>query len=82
MAPSLGTSNVAFLDMAATQALMAQQVQKHLALVVARHGIGLDEFKVASVSLPESRSIPGPKSALRRPTSSCAVLPGRSWRST
>jgi len=53
MASSLGTSNVAFLDMAANQALMAQQVQKDLALAFARYGIGLDEFNVASVSLPE-----------------------------
>ncbi len=53
MASSLGTSNVAFLDMAANQALMAQQVQKDLALAFARYGIELDEFNVASVSLPE-----------------------------
>lgn len=53
MASSLGSSNVAFLDMAANQALMAQQVYKDLALAFARYGIGLDEFNVASVSLPE-----------------------------
>lgn len=53
MATSLGTSQVAFLDMAANQALMAQQVRKDLELAFGRYGIGLDEFNVASVSLPE-----------------------------
>lgn len=53
MASSLGGSNIAFLDMAANQALMAQQVYKDLAAAFARYGIGLDEFNVASVSLPE-----------------------------
>jgi membrane protease subunit (stomatin/prohibitin family) len=53
MASSLGSSNVAFLDMAANQALMAQQVKGDLATAFARYGIGLDEFNVASVSLPE-----------------------------
>ncbi|QJE02141.1 hypothetical protein HH212_20715 [Massilia forsythiae] len=53
MATSLGVSKVAFLDMAANQALMAQQVRKDLEAAFARYGIGLDEFNVASVSLPE-----------------------------
>ena len=53
MASSLGSSNVAFLDMAANQALMAQQVKGDLATAFARYGVGLDEFNVASVSLPE-----------------------------
>ena len=53
MAASLGGSNVAFLDMAANQALMAQQVKGDLATAFARYGVGLDEFNVASVSLPE-----------------------------
>jgi membrane protease subunit (stomatin/prohibitin family) len=53
MASSLGGANVAFLDMAANQALMAQQVRGDLADAFARYGIGLDEFNVASVSLPE-----------------------------
>jgi membrane protease subunit (stomatin/prohibitin family) len=44
---------VPFLDMAANQALMAQQVKGDLAAAFARYGIGLDEFNVASVSLPE-----------------------------
>lgn len=53
MASSLGSANVAFLDMAANQALMAQQVKGDLATAFARYGVGLDEFNVASVSLPE-----------------------------
>jgi membrane protease subunit (stomatin/prohibitin family) len=53
MASSLGGSQVPFLDMAANQALMAQQVKGDLATTFARYGIGLDEFNVASVSLPE-----------------------------
>ncbi|MFA9216801.1 MAG: SPFH domain-containing protein [Sphingomonadaceae bacterium] len=53
MASSLGAANVPFLDMAANQALMAQQVKGDLSTTFARYGIGLDEFNVASVSLPE-----------------------------
>jgi len=53
MATSLGSAQVAFLDMAANQALMALAVRKDLDLAFARYGIGLDEFNVASVSLPE-----------------------------
>jgi membrane protease subunit (stomatin/prohibitin family) len=53
MASSLGASNIPFLDMAANQSLMATQVRGDLATVFARYGIGLDEFNVASVSLPE-----------------------------
>ena len=53
MATSIGSAKVAFLDMAANQALMAQQVKGDLAAAFARYGIGLDEFNVASVSLPE-----------------------------
>jgi membrane protease subunit (stomatin/prohibitin family) len=53
MASSLGASNIPFLDMAANQSLMATQVRGELATTFARYGIGLDEFNVASVSLPE-----------------------------
>jgi membrane protease subunit (stomatin/prohibitin family) len=53
MANSLGASNIPFLDMAANQALMAQQVKGGLEQAFARYGIALDEFNVASVSLPE-----------------------------
>ncbi|WP_374363451.1 SPFH domain-containing protein [Pseudoduganella danionis] len=53
MAGSLGSSQVPFLDMAANQMLMAQQIKGDLGTAFARYGIGLDEFNVASVSLPE-----------------------------
>ena len=53
MATSLGTAKVAFLDMAANQALMASQVKGDLTSAFARYGVGLDEFNVSSVSLPE-----------------------------
>ncbi|NHZ99797.1 SPFH domain-containing protein [Massilia sp. CCM 8734] len=53
MASSLGSAKVAFLDMAANQALMAQQVKGDLYIAFARYGVVLDEFNVASVSLPE-----------------------------
>ena len=53
MANSLGASKIAFLDMAANQTLMAQQIRGDLAAAFARYGVGLDEFNVTSVSLPE-----------------------------
>ena len=53
MANSLGGANIPFLDMAANQTLMAQQMRGDLATAYARYGVGLDEFNVASVSLPE-----------------------------
>ena len=53
MASSLGGAHVPFLDMAANQALMAQEVKDGLAQAFARYGVGLDEFNVASISLPE-----------------------------
>ena len=54
MATALGASNIPFLDMAANQALMAQQVKGGLATAFERYGIGLDEFNVGSVSLPDA----------------------------
>jgi membrane protease subunit (stomatin/prohibitin family) len=53
MASTFGAGNIAFLDMAANQNLMAQQVKGDLAAAFARYGIGLDQFNVSSVSLPE-----------------------------
>jgi membrane protease subunit (stomatin/prohibitin family) len=53
MATSIGASQIPFLDMAANQALMAQQVKGDLAAAFARYGLGLDEFNVGSVSLPD-----------------------------
>ena len=53
MANSIGASKVNFLDMAANQALMASQVKGDLATALGKYGLSLDEFNVASVSLPE-----------------------------
>ncbi|MDY7574906.1 SPFH domain-containing protein [Actimicrobium sp. CCI2.3] len=53
MATSLGGSSVPFLDMAANQTLMAQQVRGDLAAAFEKYGLGLDEFNVGSISLPE-----------------------------
>jgi membrane protease subunit (stomatin/prohibitin family) len=53
MANSIGASKVNFLDMAANQTLMASQVKGDLATALAKYGLGLDEFNVQSVSLPE-----------------------------
>ena len=57
MANSLGASSIPFLDMAANQTLMAQQVKGDLSNAFARYGIALDEFNVASVSLPEELQV-------------------------
>ncbi|MGI4849722.1 MAG: SPFH domain-containing protein [Janthinobacterium lividum] len=53
MANSLGASRIPFLDMAANQSLMAQQVKSDLALAFGRYGLALDEFNVGNVSLPD-----------------------------
>ncbi|MDO9192678.1 MAG: SPFH domain-containing protein [Undibacterium sp.] len=53
MANSLGGANVSFLDMAANQTLMAQSIRVELDKSFEKYGLGLDEFNVASVSLPE-----------------------------
>lgn len=53
MATSIGASRIPFLDMAANQALMAQQVKGDLADAFTRYGLSLDEFNVGSVSLPD-----------------------------
>ena len=53
MASSVGGANVSFLDMAANQALMAQQIKGELVKSFEKYGLGLDEFNVGSVSLPE-----------------------------
>jgi membrane protease subunit (stomatin/prohibitin family) len=53
MANSIGVSKVNFLDMAANQSLMASQVKGDLTTALAKYGLGLDEFNVQSVSLPE-----------------------------
>lgn len=57
MASSLGTSGVPFLDMAANQALMAARIKTDLAAALERYGLGLDEFNVSSISVPEELQI-------------------------
>jgi membrane protease subunit (stomatin/prohibitin family) len=53
MAGSLGASNVPFLDMAANQILMAEQVKGGLNTSFDKYGLSLDEFNVGTISLPE-----------------------------
>jgi membrane protease subunit (stomatin/prohibitin family) len=53
MASSLGAAKIPFLDMAANQALMAQQIKGDLGTAFERYGLRLDEFNVGSVSLPD-----------------------------
>lgn len=53
MATALAASKVPFLDMAANQQLMADQIKGGLAQSFERYGLSLDEFNVASVSLPD-----------------------------
>jgi membrane protease subunit (stomatin/prohibitin family) len=53
MASSMGGSNVPFLDMAANQSLMAQMVKGDLAREFEKYGLLLDQFNIASLTLPE-----------------------------
>ena len=53
IASSMGGSNVPFLDMAANQALMAQVVRSDLAREFEKYGLLLDQFNIASLTLPE-----------------------------
>ena len=53
MASTLGNSEAPFLDMAASQGLMADTIQSALLPVFARYGIALDSFAVENISLPE-----------------------------
>ncbi|WP_144639685.1 SPFH domain-containing protein [Bordetella genomosp. 13] len=51
---TLGGSQVPFLDMAANQGLMSQNIAQTLKPVFARYGVELDNFTVENVSLPEA----------------------------
>lgn len=53
IASSMGSSNVPFLDMAANQYLMAQTVRNDLAREFEKYGLELDQFNIASLTLPE-----------------------------
>ncbi|SDV47268.1 SPFH domain-containing protein [Chitinasiproducens palmae] len=50
---TLGGSQVPFLDMAANQGLMSQNIAQALKPVFTRYGVELDNFTVENVSLPE-----------------------------
>ncbi|MDB5805559.1 MAG: band 7 protein [Betaproteobacteria bacterium] len=50
---AFGASNVAFLDMAGNQGLLADAVKKQMEPLFARMGLGLDTLVVENVSLPE-----------------------------
>jgi membrane protease subunit (stomatin/prohibitin family) len=53
IASSLGGGKVPFLDMAANQDLMAKTVKEDLNQAFAQYGLGLDQFNVASLNLPD-----------------------------
>jgi membrane protease subunit (stomatin/prohibitin family) len=53
MATSLGTASAPFLDMAANQTLMANQVKGAIGSAFERYGLTLDVFNVTSINLPE-----------------------------
>jgi membrane protease subunit (stomatin/prohibitin family) len=53
MASSLGASTKPFLDMAANQTLMANEVKAAIQTAFANYGLALDVFNVSSINLPE-----------------------------
>ncbi|SAI04663.1 Putative virion core protein (lumpy skin disease virus) [Bordetella ansorpii] len=53
LSTTLGGSQVPFLDMAANQGLMSQNIAQALKPVFSRYGVELDNFTVENVSLPE-----------------------------
>jgi membrane protease subunit (stomatin/prohibitin family) len=53
MATSLGASGKPFLDLAANQTLMAEQVKGPIQAAFERYGLALDVFNVTSINLPE-----------------------------
>jgi membrane protease subunit (stomatin/prohibitin family) len=57
MASALGGSSVPFLDMAANQALMANQVRGAIQTAFEQYGLALDVFNVSSVNLPEDLQV-------------------------
>jgi membrane protease subunit (stomatin/prohibitin family) len=53
MATALGASTKPFLDMAANQTLMANEVKASIAAAFEHYGLALDLFNVSSINLPE-----------------------------
>lgn len=54
MSVAFGAADVPFVDMAANQEILSQQIGHALAPVFARYGVALDSFTVQSVSLPDA----------------------------
>lgn len=53
LASGLGQSQVPFIDLAANQGLMADEIKKELQPDFAKYGLSVESFVVESVSLPE-----------------------------
>ncbi|MGA2548538.1 MAG: SPFH domain-containing protein [Burkholderiaceae bacterium] len=53
IASALGSSSVPFLNMAANQTLMGDQVKGGVAAAFAQYGLSVDAFNVTSINLPE-----------------------------
>ena len=53
MTAALGSSSVPFLDMAANQGLLADKMKQDMGPVFERYGVGMENFAVENVSLPE-----------------------------
>jgi membrane protease subunit (stomatin/prohibitin family) len=53
MATALGSASASFLDMAANQTLMADQVKGAIESALKKYGLALDVFNVSSINLPE-----------------------------
>jgi membrane protease subunit (stomatin/prohibitin family) len=53
MASALGAASKPFLDLAANQTLMAEQVKGPIQAAFERYGLALDLFNVTSINLPE-----------------------------
>ena len=57
MATSLGASSKPFLDMAANQTLMANEVRAAIQGAFDKYGLALDVFNVTSINLPEDLQV-------------------------
>jgi membrane protease subunit (stomatin/prohibitin family) len=53
MTAALGSSSVPFLDMAANQGLLADKMKQDMGPVFERYGVGMENFAVENISLPE-----------------------------
>ena len=53
LASGLGQSEIAFIDLAANQGLMAEEIKKQLQPDFAKYGLAVESFVVENVSLPD-----------------------------